>query len=102
MSSSAVAGYRTLGSARRLVLMTETAVRPGGTEATGSWTETAVAGLAPNHFAAVMGTGIVGNAAATLPMHVPGLRTAATLVWVAASALLVALSAGWAAHRARH
>ena len=37
--------------------------------------------LGPNWFAAVMGTGIVANAAATLPLRVPGLRGFATAVW---------------------
>ena len=34
--------------------------------------------LGPNWFAAVMGTGIVANAAASLPLRVPGLRGFAT------------------------
>ncbi|WP_053734826.1 TDT family transporter [Nocardia sp. NRRL S-836] len=53
----------------------------------------------PNLFASVMGTGIVATAAASLPLHVPGLRTAATFVWVLDAALLVLLTAaalrGW-------
>lgn len=39
-----------------------------------------------------MGTGIVATAAASLPLHVPGLRTAATFVWALDVALLVLLS----------
>lgn len=35
----------------------------------------------PNWFASVMGTGIVANAAALLPLHSPVLLTAATVVW---------------------
>ncbi|MCF2525969.1 TDT family transporter [Yinghuangia soli] len=58
--------------------------------------------LGPNWFAAVMGTGIVANAAATLPVRVTGLHTAAFLVWLLASVLLVALVAGTAVHWARH
>ena len=54
---------------------------------------------APNLFAAVMGTGIVATAAATLPVHVPGLVPVARLVWVAAAALLVALVAAGVRHR---
>ncbi|MFB8282126.1 TDT family transporter [Nocardia colli] len=57
--------------------------------------------LGPNWFAAVMGTGIVATAAATLPMQFPGLRGAATVVWALAAALLVALSGAWLAHRVR-
>ena len=34
-----------------------------------------------------MGTGIVATAGATLPVHVPGLRVFATVVWVAAAVL---------------
>ncbi|MER7279515.1 TDT family transporter [Dactylosporangium sp. NPDC000244] len=45
--------------------------------------------LRPGDFSAVMGTGIVANAAVALPGHVPGLHPAATVVWVLASALLV-------------
>jgi len=48
-------------------------------------------GVTPNWFASVMGTGIVAIAAAGLPVHVPGLRAAAQVVWLLAAALLVAL-----------
>jgi C4-dicarboxylate transporter/malic acid transport protein len=58
--------------------------------------------LGPNWFASVMGTGIVANAAATLPARPAGLRTAATVVWALAAFLLVALTAAWAVHWARH
>ncbi len=34
--------------------------------------------LTPNWFASIMGTGIVANAAATLPLQFRGFRTAAT------------------------
>ncbi|MFC4996884.1 C4-dicarboxylate ABC transporter [Dactylosporangium cerinum] len=44
-----------------------------------------------NRFAAVMGTGIVANAAVTLPLQVSGQRQAAAVVWAAAATLLVAL-----------
>ncbi|MEO3785553.1 TDT family transporter [Actinocorallia sp. B10E7] len=56
----------------------------------------------PNWFAAVMGTGIVANAAAGLPLHVPGLRTAATAVWASAALLLVTLSSVWAVQWLRY
>jgi C4-dicarboxylate transporter/malic acid transport protein len=58
--------------------------------------------LGPNWFTPVMGTGIVANAAVTLPVAVPGLRTAAAVVWALAAALLVALAAAWSVHWARH
>ncbi|WP_194837889.1 TDT family transporter [Nocardia sp. XZ_19_369] len=57
--------------------------------------------LGPNWFAAVMGTGIVATAAATLPWQFPGLRGAATVVWALAAALLVALSVAWVTHWVR-
>ncbi|WP_052850928.1 TDT family transporter [Streptomyces avicenniae] len=57
--------------------------------------------LAPNWYASVMGTGIVAVAAVTLPVHVPGLRAAATVVWALAAALLVALTALAAVHGRR-
>lgn len=47
--------------------------------------------ITPNWFASVMGTGIVANAAATLPVQVPGLRQVATLVWLLASSMLLVL-----------
>ncbi|ALE07778.1 C4-dicarboxylate ABC transporter [Arthrobacter sp. ERGS1:01] len=54
--------------------------------------------LTPNWFATIMGTGIVANAAATLPLQFPGLRLAATLVWGLASVLLLLLSAATVVH----
>ncbi|MFE7860185.1 TDT family transporter [Streptomyces sp. NPDC057403] len=56
--------------------------------------------LGPAWFAAVMGTGIVANAAATLPRTFPGLRTAATVVWAGAGVLLVVLVARYLRQRA--
>ncbi|MBF4602273.1 C4-dicarboxylate ABC transporter, partial [Frigoribacterium sp. VKM Ac-1396] len=49
-----------------------------------------------------MGTGIVANAAATLPLQFPGLRPAATIVWALASVLLVALSTATVMHWVRY
>ncbi|WP_329042695.1 C4-dicarboxylate ABC transporter [Streptomyces sp. NBC_00178] len=57
-------------------------------------------GLGPSWFAAVMGTGIVANAAVTLPHRPPGLRAGATAVWVVAALLLVALTTGYGRQRA--
>ena len=58
--------------------------------------------LAPNWFASVMGTGIVATAAATLPVHVPGLRSFAEVVWVLAAVLLVVLAVAAGGHWLRH
>jgi C4-dicarboxylate transporter/malic acid transport protein len=58
--------------------------------------------LGPNWFAAVMGTGIVAIAGASLPLSMPGLRVFATVVWIMAAAALVALTAAWAVHWARY
>jgi tellurite resistance protein TehA-like permease len=52
--------------------------------------------ITPNWFAAVMGTGIVANAAAALPTQFPGLRTFAVVIWVLAGTLLTALTAATA------
>ncbi|MDX3095482.1 TDT family transporter [Streptomyces sp. ME01-24h] len=56
--------------------------------------------LGPSWFAAVMGTGIVANAAVTLPRTSPWLREAATVVWAGAALLLVLLAAGYVRQRA--
>jgi C4-dicarboxylate transporter/malic acid transport protein len=58
--------------------------------------------LGPNWFASVMGTGIVATAGATLPVHVPGLRTFALVVWVVAAIWLVVLTAAMVAHWVRN
>lgn len=58
--------------------------------------------LTPNWFASIMGTGIVATAAATLPVQLPGLRSAATIMWALAALLLVLLSAATVAHWIRH
>jgi C4-dicarboxylate transporter/malic acid transport protein len=60
------------------------------------------ANVGPNWFASVMGTGIVANAAALLPVKVLGLHTAAVAVWVLAAAMLVILLAASAVHWVRH
>ncbi|MFI8075374.1 TDT family transporter [Streptomyces sp. NPDC086033] len=56
--------------------------------------------LGPSWFAAVMGTGIVADAAVTLPRGWPWLRNAATVVWLAAAVLLVLLAVGYFRQRA--
>lgn len=58
--------------------------------------------LGPNWFASVMGTGIVATAGATLPVHVPGLRTFALGVWVASALWLVLLILAMIAHWVRN
>jgi C4-dicarboxylate transporter/malic acid transport protein len=58
--------------------------------------------LRPNWFASIMGTGIVANAAAILPVQFPGFRTAATIVWAFAAVMLVALSGAWMVHWTQH
>jgi tellurite resistance protein TehA-like permease len=54
--------------------------------------------LDPNWFAPVMGTGIVANAAALLPVHVAGLREFAVGLWLLAGAMLVLLLVATTAH----
>ncbi|MEJ2578373.1 MAG: hypothetical protein P8Z68_04675, partial [Kineosporiaceae bacterium] len=69
----------------------------------GSW-RAAAPELGPNWFAAVMGTGIIAVAAATLPSPlpggraVPGLHTFATVVWLLDVALLGTILAATAWH----
>ncbi|MDH6580401.1 C4-dicarboxylate ABC transporter [Kitasatospora sp. MAP5-34] len=58
--------------------------------------------LGPNWYAAVMGTAIVANGAAALPVRLPGLIGFAELVWALAAAALVLLIAGRAVHLTRH
>ncbi|MGW3915887.1 TDT family transporter [Streptomyces sp. NPDC005070] len=55
--------------------------------------------LSPSWFAAVMGTGIVADAAATLPRGFPGLRDAATVVWAGAALLLAVLAVRYVRQR---
>ncbi|MFI8518125.1 TDT family transporter [Streptomyces sp. NPDC085481] len=63
---------------------------------------TPVRHLGPHWYAPVMGTAIVANAGATLPVHVPGLRTACTFVWALSSAMLLALLGARALHWVHH
>ncbi len=58
--------------------------------------------VTPNWFASVMGTGIVANAAVTLPVHVPGLIEAARAVWALDLLFLVVVAAATGAHWFRH
>ena len=58
--------------------------------------------IGPNWFASVMGTGIVANAAATLPLRVPGLLLVARGVWVLDLVLLLVVLGATAVHWGRH
>lgn len=58
--------------------------------------------LGPNWYASVMGTAIVATGGATLPLHVPGLRTAAAVVWALSAVLLAALLTARARHWIHH
>lgn len=58
--------------------------------------------LGPNWFASVMGTGIIANAGATIPVHVVGLHTFLVVVWVGAAVLLGVLIAATAGHWIRN
>ncbi|MCU1647012.1 MAG: tyw1 [Nocardia sp.] len=83
-------------AAARTSVKSRYAVRPG--QEPGD----ALRSLGPNWFAVVMGTGIVANSAATLPLQFPGLRAAATVVWALAALLLVVLAGAWVAHWRRY
>jgi C4-dicarboxylate transporter/malic acid transport protein len=58
--------------------------------------------IGPNWFASVMGTGIVANAGATLPVNVPGMHMFTRIVWVAAAVLLACLVVVVGGHWIRH
>ncbi|MFG3508480.1 TDT family transporter [Streptomyces sp. NPDC047821] len=58
--------------------------------------------LGPNWYATVMGTAIVANAGATLPLRVPGLRTVCAAVWALSLVMLLALLAARALHWTLH
>ncbi|WP_434588130.1 TDT family transporter [Streptomyces sp. A5-4] len=58
--------------------------------------------LGPNWYATVMGTAIVANAGAALPVDAPGLRAAYTTVWALSVLMLTGLLAARAGHWAQH
>jgi C4-dicarboxylate transporter/malic acid transport protein len=62
----------------------------------------AFASVGPNWFASVMGTGIVATAAATLPVHWPGLRVFGTAIWLLAVLWLAALAVAEVIHWTRY
>ncbi len=76
---------------------------PGPIRATVSSMSTATyRDLGPNWFAAVMGTGIVANAAVLLPFDWPLARDLAIVPWALAVVLLVTLLGATVAHWVRH
>ncbi|NEB80391.1 TDT family transporter, partial [Streptomyces sp. SID14478] len=62
----------------------------------------AVRHLGPNWYASVMGTAIVANAGASLPVRFTGLRTACTAMWALSFAALLVLLAARALHWTHH
>ncbi|MDV5144515.1 TDT family transporter [Streptomyces sp. SBC-4] len=58
--------------------------------------------LGPNWYASVMGTAIVANAGAALPVDVPGLRTVCAAVWALSLAMLLTLVSARALHWIHH
>ncbi|MFJ8200475.1 C4-dicarboxylate ABC transporter [Streptomyces sp. NPDC096152] len=62
----------------------------------------AVRHLGPHWYAAVMGTAAVATAGATLPVRVPGLRTACATVWALSLVLLAVLLTARALHWRHH
>ena len=62
----------------------------------------ALAHIGPNWFAAVMGTGIVATAAATLPRQATGLHDFAVGVWILAACLLATLLVATCVHWIRY
>ncbi|AUY50831.1 TDT family transporter [Streptomyces sp. CB01881] len=61
-----------------------------------------LAQLSPNWYAAVMGTAIVGNGAAALPVMLPGLIGFGELMWGLGLAALVVLGTARVLHLTRH
>ncbi|MGW6397584.1 TDT family transporter [Streptomyces sp. NPDC055134] len=62
----------------------------------------AVRHLGPNWYASVMGTAIIANAGAALPVHVPGLRALCAAMWALSLVALVALLTARALHWTHH
>ncbi|MQS13268.1 TDT family transporter [Streptomyces kaniharaensis] len=61
-----------------------------------------LAQLGPNWYAAVMGTAILGNGAAVLPVRPPGLVGFGEVMWALALAALLVLAAARLVHLTRH
>ncbi|MFC9532851.1 TDT family transporter [Streptomyces sp. NPDC056975] len=62
----------------------------------------AVRRLGPNWYASVMGTAIIANAGAALPVHVPGLRALCTVMWALSLVALLVLLTARALHWTHH
>ncbi|MEU7074191.1 TDT family transporter [Streptomyces narbonensis] len=58
--------------------------------------------LGPNWYASVMGTAVIANAGAALPVDVPGLRTVCAAVWALSLAMLLVLVAARTLHWIHH
>ncbi|SCK55770.1 C4-dicarboxylate transporter/malic acid transport protein [Streptomyces sp. SceaMP-e96] len=89
------------------VLMATLAQAPSRTDTTAPATgapriSPSVRHLGPNWYAAVMGTAIVANAGAALPLTGPGPRTACQVVWGLSVLMLLTLLAARTVHWVRH
>ncbi|WP_407285909.1 TDT family transporter [Streptomyces sp. BP-8] len=82
--------------------MATLAQAPSRTTSAAPRTPGSVRHLGPNWYASVMGTAIVANAGAALPLTAPGLRGAYTAVWALSAVLLLTLLAARAVHWRRH
>ncbi|WP_300406206.1 TDT family transporter [Nocardioides sp.] len=82
--------------------MTSTTIAEPAPAAPSLGTRRSLAAFGPNWFASVMGTGIVANAAATLPVQPPGLLDAARAVWVLDAALLLVVVVATGVHWLHH
>ncbi|WP_022928591.1 TDT family transporter [Patulibacter americanus] len=78
------------------------APHPSAAPAATAPTDGPLARIGPNWFTAVMGTGIVANAAELLPHRTPALHDFAVVVWLAAAALLAVLVVATALHWVRY
>ncbi|MFH8398805.1 TDT family transporter [Streptomyces anulatus] len=72
--------------------------RPAAVASSGSTRLPALRHIGPNWYASVMGTAIVASAGALLPVDVPGLRAACTVVWALSALLLLAVLTARAGH----
>ena len=107
MTSERISPYRPGSRAAHAQSMTQIADRPAADARAGAAGAAARRrprhpSLGPNWFAAVMGTGIVATAGAALPVHLPGLRVFATVIWALAAAVLIVLTAACATGWTRH
>ncbi|MFJ4185959.1 TDT family transporter [Kitasatospora sp. NPDC089509] len=76
--------------------------RPAAPATTGARSRLDLAQLGPNWYAAVMGTAIVANGAAALPVRVPGLIGFGELMWALGATALVVLAGARLVHLTRH